>query len=70
MKGITCCKNCDKRFVGCHAQCKEYNEQKKELAVAQELKRVEYVKDNYQAQRSYNAKMRYMKARRGNLNRL
>ena len=46
MKGITCCKNCDKRFVGCHAQCKEYNEQKKELAVAKELKRVEYVKDN------------------------
>lgn len=70
MKGITCCKNCDKRFVGCHSQCKEYNEQKKELSIAKEVKKIEFIKDSYQAQRAHTAKMRYMKARRGNLNRL
>lgn len=25
---ITCCKDCQKRFVGCHSSCKEYLEQK------------------------------------------
>lgn len=39
MKGITCCKNCDKRFVGCHAQCKEYNEQKKRTCSSKGIKK-------------------------------
>lgn len=26
---ITCCKDCEKRYVGCHSSCEEYNEQKK-----------------------------------------
>lgn len=25
---ITCCRNCDKRYPGCHSQCPEYIEEK------------------------------------------
>ena len=27
---IYCCKGCQKRYVGCHSQCKEYIEQHEE----------------------------------------
>ncbi len=27
---ITCCKDCNKRYVGCHCDCDEYKKQKKE----------------------------------------
>lgn len=29
---ITCCLDCDKRKVGCHAECVAYNEQAEALA--------------------------------------
>jgi len=29
--GITCCKDCAKRYLGCHDKCEDYLKQRKEL---------------------------------------
>ena len=31
MAKITCCKNCTERHENCHAECKEYKDQKRAL---------------------------------------
>ena len=36
---ITCCKDCEKRCVGCHSSCEEYNAQKKRHDDANEIAR-------------------------------
>lgn len=28
MSVIKCCKNCEKRHVGCHAKCEQYNSER------------------------------------------
>lgn len=50
MAAITCCKNCDKRYVGCHAKCEKYKTEKN--AVISE--RNELKKLNPYASRAYN----------------
>ena len=39
MRGITCCKNCSDRFVGCHSTCLKYIDEKQKYEV---LKQEEY----------------------------
>ncbi len=34
MLKITCCKDCTRRQLGCHATCKDYIKQRKELTNA------------------------------------
>lgn len=40
---FTCCKNCDKRYLGCHDRCEEYRTQKaqKEQIASERRKQVE-----------------------------
>lgn len=33
---IRCCKDCGKRYVGCHAECKSYQAERRELTAFNE----------------------------------
>jgi len=46
MAGITCCKDCKDRHLGCHSSCKIYIEQKAELNKCRE-KDIKYNDDAY-----------------------
>lgn len=46
MKQSTCA-NCEKRHLGCHDKCEEYQEYKKQLAEIKKAKELENVKDTF-----------------------
>lgn len=56
IKYITCCKDCTKRYSGCHDKCDEYQKQKKEHTESKAkaksfLTQANYINSNRQSQR-------------------
>lgn len=46
MKYITCCKDCTKRYLGCHGKCEEYKAEVENHKTHQSKIRAEKDKDN------------------------
>lgn len=44
MGGIKCCKDCTKRYIGCHSNCDDYLKEKKAI---EEQKRIAKEDKNY-----------------------
>lgn len=45
---ITCCKDCDERYVGCHGECERY---KKQSEIEQ--KRIDDIRANYKKEADF-----------------
>lgn len=63
---ITCCKDCTKRHIGCHASCEDYIKQKTELDRIRETNHDadEIKRHNLIASYDYYARMQQSKRRR------
>lgn len=44
MSKINCCYKCEKRYLGCHAECEEYKKEKEELTRIREIEKRERLK--------------------------
>lgn len=44
MGKINCCYGCEKRYLGCHAECEEYKKQREELTRIREIEKRERMK--------------------------
>ena len=44
MSKINCCYKCEKRYLGCHADCEEYKKEKEELTRIREIEKRERLK--------------------------
>lgn len=44
MGKINCCYKCEKRYLGCHADCEDYKKEKEELTRIREIEKRERLK--------------------------
>lgn len=59
--GIKCCKDCKKRFLGCHDNCATYKAELEEMHKEKEYNKKHHDVTNYDANRIASADMRRSK---------
>ena len=59
--GIKCCKDCKKRFLGCHDSCDEYKEELEEMHKEKEYNKKHHDVTSYDVDRIASADMRRSK---------